>query len=369
MKLRSGGSEQRAASQSAYNETYEEWFELVDDGDTESLTQEVIETDYNEALALYYELMATSPYLSEQVMIESIQKEFEIPMVLLTEILSSNPHAAKSRNVQQTLDSRLLPLSEYMREEINDGLNWVSYKEQLEYELFQHSFSADYILAHLIHEICANDTIDKYTELENLLLPETTLKSKVLLAELYYSQNHSLEATADALIGDDLNESDEADWDQYWATFEKSDFVQKGGVLSIEEVADLEFLANNGNVFASGIALGTLIESGMYGYNEVLEYPETENRRFLEESPIETTSRFLQIIPNPASELVQINIVIPVTSDASITILDASGREVEILTELNGYNLVDVSKFQKGLYLVQLKDGKKWLSSEYLIVQ
>ncbi len=79
-----------------------------------------------------YDLMQVSPNLSEEVMIEAINKEYELPASLLTLILNSNPHAAKSGRVQKELDERMQPLEEYQRAMIDEGLDLVSFKEELE---------------------------------------------------------------------------------------------------------------------------------------------------------------------------------------------------------------------------------------------
>lgn len=69
--------------------------------------------------------------LSDEVMIEAIQKEYALPASMLTEILASNPQAAKSSEVTEALNERINPLSEYQNNQIKIGLYWQSEKEEL----------------------------------------------------------------------------------------------------------------------------------------------------------------------------------------------------------------------------------------------
>jgi vacuolar-type H+-ATPase subunit C/Vma6 len=62
---------------------YDAYSSLVDGGNTEALVQEIQSTSYSEALQTYYELMAQSPNVSEEALIEALKK-YELPNVLLT---------------------------------------------------------------------------------------------------------------------------------------------------------------------------------------------------------------------------------------------------------------------------------------------
>ncbi len=132
---------------------------VVDGGDSDALTMEVILTEYGEALELYYELMSASPNLSKEVVIQTILKEAELPPSLLTLILQSNPISAKSTEVQERLDQRGILLSDYQRYMIDQAMYLYSEKEQLERELDYHRFSYDLHLNRGIKEIISVDTV------------------------------------------------------------------------------------------------------------------------------------------------------------------------------------------------------------------
>ncbi|MDZ4751247.1 MAG: hypothetical protein SGI87_06500 [Flavobacteriales bacterium] len=158
---------------------------LIDGGDTESLTDEVVYSTYTEALELYYELMSKSPALSEDVMLEAIQKDYELPAALLTSILSSNPTAAKSEWVQKELDRRALPLNEWQRTQIEVGLEIVSYKESLEEQITEKLTERwDFVNDHIL-EINSNSTIiDKPIAVLNIPDPNNFLSDRILTIQL-----------------------------------------------------------------------------------------------------------------------------------------------------------------------------------------
>jgi uncharacterized protein YfkK (UPF0435 family) len=126
---------QLSSIDSQLDQLYAELNEIVDGGNTSELTQEVIETVYAEALTTYYNLIEQSPNLSEALLIEAIRKEYDLPPALLTSILQSNPIAAKSDKIQKEIDNRMMPLADYQKEMIAEGMNWISEMEAIQSEI------------------------------------------------------------------------------------------------------------------------------------------------------------------------------------------------------------------------------------------
>ncbi len=108
---------------------------LEDGGDTEELNTDVQTSWPEEAFEIYSELMANSPYLTDTVMVSSVEKENVLNSAMVTDILSSNPQAAKSDSVQQSLDSRTYQLSNNQRAQIDQGLFTIGAMEALKADL------------------------------------------------------------------------------------------------------------------------------------------------------------------------------------------------------------------------------------------
>ncbi|MEY4926916.1 MAG: hypothetical protein RI894_1352, partial [Bacteroidota bacterium] len=109
--------------------------QLEDGGNTPLTENEVAMTQLQDAYALYADLMAKTPYLSEEVLQALAEKE-NFPPALLRDILVANKHAGKSREVWEKLENRSTPLPEYMIQQIKDAAeSGMSGKEYLEMQI------------------------------------------------------------------------------------------------------------------------------------------------------------------------------------------------------------------------------------------
>jgi hypothetical protein len=335
--------------------------ELVDDGDTEGLTTEVVLADYTEALALYYELMAISPALSEKVLIEAIDKEYDLPAPLLTLILQSNPHAAKSENVQKKLDDRLLPLEEYQREMVNEGLELVSYKEELESGYAYQRGQINFLLSQRIHEILRDTTlVDPVGDIATLIDTYRTPDHYYFLTKLYILYN-DFDAAQNMLTNVGLHfDLDDRRWAEYqdyqvaceiWIDLE----TQNRSNLTNTERIDLELIAYRKSTMATGLAKSLLSFYDDQMFYEALVEPIIDTGGKSNKSK---TSKIKQksvysLYPNPSRGLVFVKGVGEQGCVAEI--YDASGQKVvETLLDLKT-SIIDLSAFPSGVYKVSLR--------------
>ncbi|MCF8387574.1 MAG: hypothetical protein K9G47_06805, partial [Bacteroidales bacterium] len=106
--------------------------QLEDGGNTDELNTDVQTSWPEEAYEIYSQLMADSPYLSDTVMVSGTQKENVLSGVMVTDILSANPQAAKSDTVMDAVNNRINQLTDEQLAEINQGLYMVGAKEALQ---------------------------------------------------------------------------------------------------------------------------------------------------------------------------------------------------------------------------------------------
>ena len=92
-------------------------------------------------------------------MIEAIHKKNDLHSVLFAQILASNPQAAKSADVKERMEHKLLPFDEYQKAEIMEGLEWVSQKEMLEAEMTMILQERTLSLLTIAKEIAADENI------------------------------------------------------------------------------------------------------------------------------------------------------------------------------------------------------------------
>jgi hypothetical protein len=174
---------------------------LVDGGNTEALSTEVETSFPDEAIELRNELIATSPYLSDSVMVNTVEQENVLSEAMVTEILMANPQSAKSDTVQQALDNRFHQLSDDQRTDIDQGWFVTSAKESLDANLAYYQAQRQQALNNIIR-VFRNDSLCEASSdsIISVLLSENSLSAKYALAFEYFTKGDY--ATASATLSD-----------------------------------------------------------------------------------------------------------------------------------------------------------------------
>ncbi len=213
-------------------------------------------------------------------MIEAINKEYTLPASLLTLILNSNPHAAKSSRIQEKLDERAVPLADYQRAMIDEGLQLVSYKEGLEARESYYKTRYNFLLNQIIFEIFADTTrLDKISAIISAIDGYETVDHYYLIIDLYLKAGKITEAQNWLnAIGTDFNLDPRRD-------AEYADFIAVYGILfdhaatgdttlTQNEQNTLNTIAYKHSTLAASIAKVTLFGYTGILFLEVLVKPE-----------------------------------------------------------------------------------------------
>jgi hypothetical protein len=134
---------------------------LVDGGNTAVLLNNVETSPVWDALYLRDNLLGKSPFLSDTVLVTTVQNESSMPALMLTDVLKANPQAIKSENVKENIKNRQNSIPEYLMNEIENSGKSISAKEHLEAKalMLRNRRAAD--VYSLITEFKA-DTLNKY---------------------------------------------------------------------------------------------------------------------------------------------------------------------------------------------------------------
>jgi hypothetical protein len=167
----------------------------VDGGNTDQLVSVVTFSTPPEAYDLYSDLILKSPYLSDTVLKESIQKEDVLDNVMIEDILVANPQSAKSAEIQESLDEKNNLLTEDQRGNIDQGKYFISAKEILESRLAWNNHCRAMILDDLI-TLFKNDTVNANAKdsLIALLSNENDASLSYQLAYMWLNAGDSIEA-------------------------------------------------------------------------------------------------------------------------------------------------------------------------------
>jgi hypothetical protein len=341
------------------NELIQDYRQLVDDGNTSVLVQTVQSINYSQALELYYELMQISPNLSDEVIIEALAK-LELPNVLMAQILSSNPHAAKSGLIQQAVEERPIPFDEYQKTQISLGLQQFSSKESLEGLIAGISSRRKECIEILFEQIDASDEItNKLESKRNILSPsiyvEDAFREIDLLFEYgLFEESASLAADIGAFHKiPDQTAVDYSGWLALMSIYHERSLDMEGFELSEDHLGLLVSWINTTSAFVSSRSLNLLMESGSLNYTE----PIVEEQEIRSEIDEVTSNEELELrlYPNPSNGIIQITWNRPVSL---LEIMNSTGQTVfqKSMVDTQRQEVLDLSTFANGVYLVRIMD-------------
>jgi len=131
---------------------------IKDGGETPYLFYETENAMTGEEFQTKNMLLNNSPNLSDSVMISSIENENALQNAMLRDVLTENPRAAKSNEIQSALDVRANQLPDYMRDEIDQSGDTLSELEIKRAALAYYNLKKQIELSNLI-KFYRKDTI------------------------------------------------------------------------------------------------------------------------------------------------------------------------------------------------------------------
>ncbi len=189
---------------------------LIDGGDTEETQFNIEISQPPDAMDLRDELMDESPYLSDTVMIDAINKEDVLEEAMVRDILVANPQSAKSKSVMDEVYNRNNPLPGYMIDDIIQGKSMQSAKELRECKLSKYYAERQYRINELVKRYRNNNTPSD--SLITLLLTEMSINSRYEIGFRYIKENDTTAAsnTIDSIpILFDLNNRQYNEYQRY----------------------------------------------------------------------------------------------------------------------------------------------------------
>jgi len=378
----SGGmpTERMAVLDASILNTETELMSIVDGGDTESLNETVDETNPDEALKLRNELLSESPNLSDTVMIHSTTIEDVLPAIMLKEVLSNNPSAAKSDNVQTALNNRTDPLPQYMRDEIDQGRSILSYKEELESDLSGYNHERENILNRKINQLIQDGGEENLDTLENLLQSENKLHRKYQLVNLYMTQERYNEAqTMFENIPDDFELSSKQQneytlLNDFYSIYFDLKQEEKTWFDMTDEQKQIVYLLADDSTKQAGMrsrAVLSLVDGIDYGF-PIPEIDLGENKG-MNPDPIIYPETFA-VFPNPANDYFIIEYALGEKEDlkdVSIALFNNKGAEVmnfELNTHANQL-LAICDHLDPGIYWCRKINKGKVTNEEKVIIE
>ncbi len=351
---------------------------LVDNGNTELLSQQVEMTNPSNSYDNYEYLMQTSPYLSESVLTALSTKEDGFNKAMIRDILVENPQAAKSEEVINALDNRADQLPAYMRWQINNGLNNFSEKEILEqfksYQKLRRDNAMNNIIRGIINE---EEGFENTPSLDEIINSIDDIRYQYLLAEMKFNERDfssgnqilaGISQNYDLSIPEALQKHN--DMVSFYNLLSQIDIEEHPNYSGLSEdvLTQLEGFLTASPVIA-GKALSILKLNNAIMYAEPIKYPQldprsaAQNPAGLYSDPELSNDLQFSLYPNPSKEYVILDWCFEtedMTNEGTIMIYNTTGVLVDVIKIHNSCNqiVLNLANWKSGTYTARISFEK-----------
>ncbi len=343
----------------------------IDGGSTTQMLAQIQQSWSQGAWTLRNDLMAESPYVSEEVLRETAADNL-LPQAMLLEVCLANPDATRQEGFLDFLESGISnPLPAYMIDMIIASWGTVTTRTLLEDGLAyfgrEKAVASNLLLAHYkADSVDQTDSIRFWLRKRGELSDEYALLESFIESEQFDSVNNRLQSLPAKFEMDTQDRLDT--YNDYLSYYNlRRSFHQAGkSIMELDSLneRDLVNFAFGSNTRAANLAGNILCffygnckdlsESDSTGGSARLAAPALDPQQYLQSQYYQ-----LRVFPNPASDYATFEWkLVELESVAQIRIIDPTGRviESESVNQLEGQWLWDTRGIARGLYLYEMRD-------------
>jgi hypothetical protein len=337
--------------------------DLKDGGNTGATLEDVENSWPSDMWELREELLGKSPHLSMEVLKATADKTDVLPESIIFEIMAANPDELKKDELIEYLQDKENPLPGYMIDILEQVATGTTYKTVLQQEM-AHYNRLKTRAAHDMIRSLINDTLMNTEELRNWLDNLGGKRADEQIIASYVHDGNYTDALALAGMMPTLyNYTDEelAEHNYFTEMLNLGITLAQQGrsffELDSTEVNNLANIANNSK--GTGGAQARAILEAAYGYHFCTCLNVSSNAgykssgSFSSDSFSQTFKAEIEVKPNPASDWVSFNYVLPDnTAEGRIKISDVNGTIIKsfTVTGQQGQKVWDARKTKAGLY-------------------
>ncbi len=343
----------------------------LDGGESEVLKDEIRTCYPWESYVMFDKLMAISPYLSEESMIEAVLNEAAFPPAMIRLLMLANPQCLHSATVWDAIYyKRITPLPESIIQELLNAPENYSPLEQMRAEISWTQLEKYALFDNLLERY-------QYEQL-NWVFDSLVSKSKQqkefmmipFIVNLYLGSSKTQEASEfinTPLTGYNLDAEQENEWLQLKAFYEIA-ISLVNSAPNAEQTEQLQNMMQSQYASVSGRAKALYAAcNGNYSLTEIIKLPAGEpqnksvkTRRINYDEPDR-----LSVNPNPAHDFITVDYKLePGQEKAVLCIADITGRKLSCKTVgKQGPVLMELKGLVKGFYICTLESGNSVLKS------
>jgi hypothetical protein len=353
---------------------------ITDGGETEPTVLEVASATGSQTMDIRDELLEKSPYLSDTVMITTIQQQEALPAAIVTEVLLENPQSAKSDEVLDELYARE-DITDNQIDQIEANALLVGAMESLKISKDHYAQLRDNAFNQLMAAHKRTEGFGNLDSLKNVLHQFDFPTAKYQLALLYLNHGElqkSLDtlaaiATRYNLTADEQSAHD--GWEDYMNIM--VNLEQKGHNIFELSAAQMALLyhvyqAKNGRVSALAMNLLQVTDTLTYQHSYVLPTEGLKNnviaRQRNHPNPASTS---LKVYPNPAGDYLVVDYPVQEeTSPVTIKVVDNNGflRITTTAPFSTGSAVLDTRSLGTGTYICHVSANGKLVGVTKFVV-
>jgi hypothetical protein len=360
------------------------YHQFIDQGNTEAALNEVALAWPQDAWDLRNDLIAKSPNNSDTVLIAAIDRNI-LPHGMLLEILILNPDALQNGSVINHVKNGIAnPMPEYMIDILYASRNVQTARTLVERNLsnLRHKMTLQHRLN--LNEMLRDSTGVPNDTIVNWLDDRTDLKGRYNLVSHFLSRGEFVLAraamdTIQSQINLKTAKVKELNKMRLLTNFLETVDNDSRNIAQLDST-QIDWLVNLANDPESGTA-GARAENILCFFYEICSPPPAspKSNKVKELKPKPTLDELLQeqniirVSPNPADQYVQLEYnLLFAKNPTEMHVYDQLGRKViSYIIGLNtqGVEILDTRKLVQGLYIVEIVQEEKQISSKKFIVQ
>jgi len=365
-------------NETAYNNTVYLYDNLMDGGNPQGLSNNIQFNWSNDAWQMRNELLAESPNLSEEILLEAAFTG-TLPDALLMEVLLANPLSVRNPDFHEVLLNEIPnPLPQYMVDMLPFAAETPSVRATLEKQITHYDYEKSTAAKLLVH-YALRDSIVELDTVKYWLERDNTPKGRFALTEHYLSRGqYTMAQNTLNNVATEFERYTENRLEYYQAYQQlmtlKVSILQSGRTwldITESEKSTLQTIAYGTNDDAAFQARNILC----FFFDECVEEPinlvnNTSSARIIqvEDPMLELTESLtnLKVYPNPATDYVNFDYELPeYVRNATVVITTMTGKVVQQfdLKETKGQVLWDTRTIENGIYFYALKQGTTTLAS------
>lgn len=363
----------------SYNNLNFTYTSLIDNGNTEQFKDNIELNWSDDAWKLRGKLLASSPYLSSEVLLKAA-KQNVLPNGMLLEILLANPDATKGEKFisqLKTVTNNTFP--EYMLDYVRGNFDSRTLRTDMEGQLSSIHSELSNTRSWIKH---LTKSKEEYTDNDRLNVVNLgdDIYSKVGVMDYYITQGafNKADSVLNTINNDKKYTTDLPLIENFsdYINFRENLGNRNLAQLDSTEVAYLQILAN-GKGRVAGYAQNILCFFYAICYEKELATGNAQNKAMLipsanSQEALNNVLYTVTLYPNPAKEYTSIQWEIyDELNNLHYNVVDINGREQlsGILSDNKGEQVIDTRKLKQGLYIIGIYNNNQLKVSKKLVVE